>query len=247
MDNLVVNIVLPAGFALMTGEILDKDMTLLVVGSITPWYASIDMVRTEGGIYLGELGDLAVSASIYKNSRQADIFSCRNASVPAAGLPSTDSAVKEYNNFLFSRQTYVAKRSAYQCMLNVYDLAGSRGSKTLGNLSVTRMSFNKGESIPRKLDEIKKEFQEMEIVIKSGGTIGAGGTVKSNFSAKQKYGSDSPPGRLWITTGLGANHKSIPGYGSEGAPVKYSSSPVIGWRYGNYGGGSLITFPKVIF
>ena len=248
MENLVVNIVLPAGLALTTGEILGEDSTLIVVGAITPWYTSIDMVRTEGGIYLGTLQDLAISAEIYKSSKQADVLTCRNVSVPPAGLSPGDAALKEYNNFLYSREMYVAKQAAYHCMLNVYDLAGSRGSKTLGNFSVSRMNMNRGESMPRKLDEVKKEFDDLRIVLQSGGIIGVGGTAKAGFAAKQKYNlTDTPPGRLWITTGLGANRKTIPGFGSEGAPVKYSSSPVMGWRFGRYSGGYVTIFPKAIF
>ena len=67
-------------------------------------------------------------------------------------------------------------------------------------------------------------------------------------AAKGKYGDpDAPAGRLWMTTGMGANRTSIAGYGSDGKPVKFGSPSVIQWRVGRYMGGYLSVVPKFMF
>jgi hypothetical protein len=127
----------------------------------------------------------------------------------------------------------------------VWDVNASKGVKTLGNFSVTRFSQTKDEEVPKKLTELDKEVTDWTIVVQSGGAIGLAGRVLPAAAAKGKYGDpDIPAGRTWITTGMGANRKSIAGYGSDGKPVKFGSPPVVQWRVGRYLGGYLSVMPK---
>ena len=73
-------------------------------------------------------------------------------------------------------------------------------------------------------------------MVQSGGQVGPGGHVIGGVGAKGKYHpANTPPGRLWaVTGGIGANAKTAPGYGSEGAPVKYSSQPFVCWQPGRH-------------
>jgi hypothetical protein len=45
---------------------------------------------------------------------------------------------------------------------------------------------------------------------------------------------------------MGANMKSIPGFGSTGKPVKFGSPPVIQFRTGRYMGGYLNLIPAYV-
>jgi hypothetical protein len=250
MQNVVVHIVLPRGFALVNGQTLKEDTSLLVVGELSPWYASVDQVRLEGGVYLTKAPDIAIAAQIWQASKNADALTARLPPEPTSLDNPRPDDLTYHRWFLFyhARNNFVALRAALDTLLNVFDLAGARGSKTLANFSVTRMSFARDESMPKKTKDMEDELKKWRIVIQSGGEVGFGGHAKAGFAAKGIYDpSDAPAGRLWYTTGMGANKKTVAGWGAVGKPIKYGSPTFVNWRVGRNFGNYVSIFPKVVY
>lgn len=250
MQNAVVHIVLPRGMALKDGRALTEENDLVVVGNLFPWYASVDQVRLEGGVYLTKLGDLALAAQIWNASKSADALTCNQPPDPVSiqNPDPNDISYKQWFLFNHARNNWVAIRAALDSLHNVFDLMGARGSKTLGNFSVTKMSFSRDESLPKKTREMEDELKKARIVIQSGGRIGFGGHALPGFAAKGMYDpSDAPAGRLYYVTGMGASKKTVAGWGSAGKPVKYGSPTYVNWRVGRNFGNYISIFPKVIY
>lgn len=249
-SNAVVHIVLPRGLALQDGRVLDREVDLALVGNLHPWYASVEEVRLEGGVFLSKLGDLAVAAQVWQASKNADALTCNQPPTPQTltDPDPNDLAYKQWFLFHHARNNWVSIRAAADCLLNVQDLVGARGSKTLANFSVTKMEMNRETGLPKKLTEMNLELKGWKIVIQSGGRLGFGGHPQSGFAAKGKYDpSDAPAGRLWYTTGMGANRKTVAGWGSAGKPVKFGSPTFVNWRVGRNFGNYISVFPKVIW
>jgi hypothetical protein len=245
MDNLVVHINLPKGLKLADGRTLMTDYTLTVVGTITPFYCSIDQVRLAGGVYLNKVSDMTIASMIYEKSKDADSFSYTLTAPPTVAYTSTNQAWRTYNLKLNARQNWVKWMTALQLILNVYELSGARGSHTLANLSVQRQSITRDEGMPKKISDLQKQADAWLITLKSGGVIGPGGHVRPAFAAKGIYDpSDAPPGRLWVTTGMGANERAVPGFGSSGKPFRYASPPIVSWRKGRYEGAYVAVVDK---
>ena len=231
MLNLVINIVLPKGLRLQNGAVLEQDITLSVIGSISPFYCSVEQVQLEGGIYLKKLAELTIAKKIYEVSKDADSFSYNRPRVPNIPYDVDNPAWRQYMIWVNGRQNWVNAIAAYQLVLNIYELSGARGSHTLGNFSVQKQSIMRDEGMPKKISDLKDGAQEWLITIKSGGDIGPGGHIRGRMAAKGVYsGTDATPGRLWLTTGMGANQHTFPGPGDK--PVKFNSRPYFGWRVG---------------
>jgi hypothetical protein len=245
MDNLVVRINLPKGLRLADGRTLAEDYTVEVVGTITPFYASVQQVRLAGGIYLNKVSDITNAAMIYDQSKNADSFSYTLTAPPQIPYDPNSLAWRTYNLKLNARQNWVVWMSALQLILNVYELSGARGSHTLANFSVQRQSIMRDEGMPKKVADLQKQADDWLIVLKSGGHIGPGGHVKPGYAATGAYDpSDAPAGRLWVTTGMGANERAVPGFGSAGKPFRYASPPVVSWRKGRYEGAYVTVVDK---
>src|ERR1039458_3185025 len=140
MQNLVVNIILPKGMAIQGGAALQDDVTFQVVGQVVPWYCSTDQVRNEGGTFMHTASDIAIAAQIYKTGRDADAISFIIPHTPHAGASAHSEAVKEYDRWIYARQQYTAATATARMLTNMYDIDHSRGVKTLGNFSVTRIA-----------------------------------------------------------------------------------------------------------
>lgn len=243
MDNLVVHIVLPKGLRLTNGTVLTREATFSVVSSISPFYCSVSQVRLHGGTYLNKLADTTIADMIYEISKDADSFSFSKPTPPVAGDDPEGLATRKYKLWINARQNWVNMMAARQLILNVWDLAGTRGGKTLGNFSMQHMALVKDEGMQKKLTDMQNEAADWLIVIKSGGDVGPGGHARGRIVAKGMYDPASvPPGRLWMTTGMGANSRTIPGYGSVGSSIKYGSSPIMSWKYGRYVGGFMVPY-----
>jgi len=248
MLNTVVHVTLPKGFALTNGATLVDDTDFMVLGTISPWYSSVDQVRLEGGIYLRKLSDLTIAAQIWQTSLDADVIAAVPPAPPAPGTAPSDYGYRVWNNFVHGRNQWVSQRAALDIITKAFDLSGVRGSKTLGNFSVMRMAFGRGEGIPHLMSEMQKELDKWKIVLQSGGTIAFGGHVRANMAAKGYYSrSDKVPGRLWANTGMGAAHTSHAGHGSEGKPVKYGSPTFIDYRVGRQFGNYITMYPTVVW
>jgi hypothetical protein len=246
MQNLVVNIVLPKGLAIEGGAALQDDVTFQVVGQVVPWYCSTDQVRNQGGVFMRSASDIAIASQIYQTGRDADALSFIIPHTPHPGSNPHSEAVKEYNRWLYARQQYTCSMSTARILTNMYDIDHSRGVKTLGNFSVTRIDMNKGGGVPKKLELLFDNAEEWAMTLKSGGRVGMGGRPVPVMAAKGLYDPDFPTGRTWRVVGMGANMKSAPGYGGDGKPVKFGSPPVIQFRTGRYMGGYLNLVPAYI-
>lgn len=246
IENLVVQIILPKGLALQDGTLLNEEVTFSVCSALSPFYSSADLVRMSGGAFINTVSDFVLSLAVFRYSREADVTSYNRPSVPdeATLLDPNNKATKEYNLWLYARQSYVTNRAAYTTLSNIYDSAMSRGSKTLGNFSVQRISLSQLEGVPRKISELEKEVQGWSMALKSGGSLGFNGHIKPVMAAKMMFDpASSPPGRLWQVTGMGANRKSIPGFGSNGRPFKYMSNPLSQWYNGRHYGVYMALLP----
>jgi hypothetical protein len=243
MTNLIIRICLPKGMATVGAATLKDDTTFEVVSTIDPWYCSIDQVRLESGSFIRSSSDITVAASIYTMGREADTMIYKQPIIPSAGATPTDITVQRYQRFLIARQRYVVLGTAYRLVMNFWDINSSHGSKSLGNFAVHRESDSE---VPKKLADLKEGFEGWKLSLQSGGAIGYQGRVSAVTASKGLFGdNDAPAGRTWMVTGMGANHKSIAGYGSNGKPVKFGSPSIIQWRFGRYMGGYLSTIPKI--
>jgi hypothetical protein len=249
MKNVTIHIVLPRGLALTNGAALDTSLSYQVVSELDPYYTTIDAVRLEGGMWLNKLGDLTIALSIHQNSQKAQVISY-NRPMDPIGFNEGDLGFRRWRLFHTARQQYVTSLTAREMISNIHDLVGGRGSKTLGNLSVSRQMMQRDESIPNKLQELRDEIKQWEITIKSGGDIGPGGHARPQMAAKGFYDLDSlPAGRLWATTGMGANRKTLPGFGSNNKPMKfYTKSPFMTkWAMGNVFNSSPVALLKTSY
>lgn len=232
MDNLVLHIVLPKCLRLKDGRTMGKDTTLSVIGSIVPFYASIAQVRLAGGSNLNRLSDLTIACKIYEASKDADSLSY-NTVEPAA--PNTESW-KRWQLWANARQSYVVAISAKEILTAIYDLLGSRTSKTLANFSVNKVSIVRDEGTLKLITDLLNEANRWLMTLKSGGEIGPGGSPKGKLSTRGGQDPDNfPAGRLWAVTGLGANASSaaLPG-SSYGKPIKFASAPITSWQSQRY-------------
>lgn len=235
MKNLFVNVILPKGLRLKNGMHLYQDATFTVTSELTPFYSSVDLVRLTGGPMLNKLPDLTIAGAIFNISQQADAHTYSFPPEPASSNP-MDPIYRRKQLFLNARSNWVGNTVAADLLGAIADLAGLRGSKTLGNFSVEKLTGVNSEGIPQKVQDLNKEADRWRIVLNSGGDVGFAGHVKGTWGAKALYDVDAPAGRTWAVTGMGANAKTSSGYGSSGKPVKYSSGPLLAWRLGRYYG-----------
>jgi len=248
MQNTVVHITLPKGLALTNGATLADDTDFMVLGTVSPWYSSVDQVRLEGGIYLTKISDLTIACQIWQASLDIDVMSAVPPPAPVDGTSTSDYGYRIYNNYTHARNQWVSQRSALDIITKAFDISGVRGSKTLGNFSVMRMAFGRDEGLPRVMSEMKEEINKWRIVLQSGGTVAYGGHARPAMASKSYFDrADQIPGRLWMTTGMGAAHKTPAGLGSAGKPVKFGSPTFIDFRVGRQFGNYINLFPTVIW
>ena len=248
-DNLVIHITVPRGLRLLDGRLLASPATFDVVGSLQPYYASVDEVRLMGGVYLRKLTDLTIACMIYHISLEADVLTYNHPWRPYDIEYDTNPyhpSYKQWKDFEWARGHFVEHEAARQLIMNVFDLAMTRGTRTLGNFSIGRQEFSREEGLPKRLLDLEKTVKELKIVLKSGAMVGPAGHVKPRMAAKYLYDSnDLPrPGRLWITSGPGANAVTISGRsstGGHGKPVKYYSPWYVSRRLGRYTGPVIVS------
>lgn len=243
MQNAILTVTLPKGLRLKNGATLYRDVSFDFVSEITPYYTSVDIVRLVGGPFLGKIPDLTIASMIFNMSQQADSHTYVAPPTPMTKDPS-DPGYRRFQLFQDARSNWVSNMVAADLIGNVADLAGARGSKTLANFSVERLTGINGEGIPQRVQDLNKEAEKWRIVLNSGGDVGFGGHVKGSWGAKGLYDADYPAGRTWVVTGMGANSKSVPGFGSAGKPVKYASGPFLAWRMGRSYNSFLIPYSQ---
>ena len=243
MENLVVNIVLPKGLAIEGGAALQDDVTFQVVGEVVPWYCSTDQVRNQGGTYMRSASDISIAAQIYQTGRDADALSFV-APPRRSGAATQRPCGSEVHALDLCAAAVYDGAGHGEMLANMYDVDHARGVKTLGNFSVTRIAMNRGGGVPKKLEEL---FDDPRSGCPSERRpVGPGGRPAPVMAAKGLFDPDFPTGRTWRVTGMGANLKSIPGFGGTGKPVKFGSPPVIQFRTGRYMGGYLNMIPAYV-
>jgi hypothetical protein len=235
MTNLMVSVILPKGLRLKDGKRLYQDATFTFTSQLSPFYTSIAIVRLAGGPMLNKLPDLTIAGAIFNVSQQADSHTYVFPPEPVTNNP-LDPSFRRKQLFLNARSNWVSGTVAADLLGAVADLSGLRGSKTLANFSVEKLTGVNSEGIPQKVQDLNKEAEKWRIVLNSGGDVGFGGHVKGSWGAKALFDVDAPAGRTWVVTGMGANSKTAGGFGSSGKPVKYASGPLLAWRLGRYYG-----------
>jgi hypothetical protein len=241
--NLIVHITLPKGIKLLvTGAVLQADVTFDVCSGLTPYYASIDQVRLDGGMYIRKLADLTVASSIYSTSREADML-CSH--------PPTDTTSEQYMRYAGARNQWVTLCAARDLILNVIGLQGAPGTHVLANFSVTRQRGLEGESIGEKVAQLRRDIALYDPTLRSCGLSAPGGRPRPGMAAKGVLDwSEKTPGRTWANTGLGANAKSADfgsPTGGRGKPMGFFAStfyspPLVSLRSGIYQGA----YPLII-
>lgn len=240
--NLVLNICLPKGLALVTGQTLMRDVTLNVVSSLYPFYAGIDQVKLIGGYALRSTSDLTIACTIYNVSKEADMIS------PHSLWPFPNTP--EYQRLFNCRSQWVIAKSARDLILNLIGLVGSPGSHVLANFSVTRSKGGDTESIAAKVNELNDQLKKYVISIASHGSTLPGGHARAAFGAKGvRDWHEKTPSRQWSTTGVGANAVGpdfLSRNGGRGKPEHhfnrlYCSPSIVNWRSGVYLGSFPLT------
>lgn len=238
IQNLVFHIVLPAGLTLVSGAYLGDSVTLDVVSALTPYYASVDQVRLQGGLYVRKLSDLTIASTIYNSSKEVDLLYPPGAQTSFSNSPNAF-------RFVGARNQYVQSLAAKKLIENVFALFGMPSSHVLANLSITRGQHGLKEGIGQKITSLEETLTLYKPTIASGGNVVPGGHAKAQFAAKGVFDwTERTPARTWMTTGMGANASSQDfgsPTGGRGKPVKFFSSPfysppIINLRSGIYQG-----------
>lgn len=236
--NLIFHITLPQNLTMVSGAFLVTPATFDVVSALTPYYASVDQVRLQGGMYIRKLADLTLASMIYNASKEVDLLYPPQAQTVFTNAPNTF-------RFFGARNQYVQALATKKLIENVIGLVGVPGSHILANLSVTRQRANEKEGISQKITSLEETLKLYEVTIRSGGNVVPGGYAKAQFAAKGVFDwTERTPARTWLSTGLGANASSQDfgsPTGGRGKPVKFFSSPfysppIINLRSGIYQG-----------
>lgn len=219
--NTVFHITLPQGLALVSGAYLVSPVTFDIVSALMPYYASVDQVRLQGGLYLRKMSDLTIASMVYNSSKEVDLLNLN----PPMDLSNNTNAGRFYG----SRNQYVQALAAKRLIENIISLVGNPGSHTLANFSVTNQRPNPNEGIGQKIGSLDRALALYEPTIRSGGNTVPGGHAKPQFAAKGVFDwTERTPARTWMTTGMGANASSQDfgsPTGGRGKPVKFFSSP----------------------
>lgn len=253
MKNLVAQILLPKGLALKSGAFLDDDVVYEVISEVSPYYASVEQVRLEGGQYLSKLSDITLGAMIYQMSKRVDQLAPPEL-MPPTGAPS----MRQGNLVHRSRNIWVIAKSVETLLDNMAGLLGNASQHVLANLSISRSRGNHTADLTVKFNELAKTIKEHEITLRSWGRVMPGGRAKAGFAAKQLAELEKITSRTWQTTGMGANAVSAEmGVGTEGRgkAVRMYASPLInimrgrqsfGWsRFGYSGSGFIL--PSLVY
>lgn len=219
--NTVFHVTLPEGLALVSGAYLIESVTFDVVSALMPYYASVDQVRLQGGLYLRKMGDLTIAGMIYNSSKEVDLLNL----TPPMDLSNSGNALRFYG----SRNQYVQALATKRLIENIISLVGNPSSHTLANFSVTNQRPNPKEGIGQKITSLDETLKLYEPTIRSGGGTVPGGHAKVQFAAKGVFDwTERTPARTWLSTGMGANASSQDfgsPTGGRGKPVKFFSSP----------------------
>lgn len=250
--NIVFHITLPQGLALVNdnatppthnnGAYLTTPVTFDVVSSLMPYYASVEQVKLQGGLYLRRMSDLTVASMIYNASQQVDLLNVN----PPILIANSGNVTRFYG----SRNQYVQALAAKLLIENIIGLIGNPSSHTLANFTVTNQRPNLGEGVGQKIGSLQSMLTLYEPTIRSGGNTVPGGHPKVQFAAKGLFDwTERTPARTWMVTGMGANMVS-PDWGSptggRGKPMRVFSSPfysppITNLRTGIYQGAYSLT------
>ncbi len=220
--NMVFHVTLPEGLTVVNGAYLGCPATFDIVSALTPYYASIDQVRLQGGLYLRKLSDLTLASMIYNCSKEVDLLYPPGALTTFSNSPNTF-------RFFGSRNQYIQALCAKKLMENILGLVGVPASHVLANLSISKQRANNKEGIAQKITSLEETLALYKPTIVSGGNVVPGGYAKFQFAAKGVFDwTERTPARTWMSTGMGANASSQDfgsPTGGRGKPVKFFSSP----------------------
>jgi hypothetical protein len=219
---MVFHVTLPQGLTLVNGAYLGAPTTFDIVSALMPYYASVDQVRLQGGMYLRKLSDLTLASMVYNTSKEVDLLYPPGAQTSFSNSPNVF-------RFYGSRNQYVQALCAKKLIENVIGLVGVPAAHILANLSITRQRANEKEGLGQKITSLEETLALYKPTIVSGGNVVPGGYAKAQFAAKGVFDwTERTPARTWLSTGMGANASSQDfgsPTGGRGKPVKFFSSP----------------------
>jgi len=231
LTNVMIQIHFPPGFSLVDGSMFHDGHNITVISRLEPYYSSTDLVRLEGGVYLGSLDDMTVAAMIYIESKEADTLTYARPQPPDPGDPPDSPKSLAWNRFVYARQRYVTLHSAAKLLINVFDLMLTRGIKRLGNFEIQKLQNFKVTGAPNKYEALMEEAKQWLLAVQSAGSIGKGGRPK--FAMVEPNSTlVNTPGRLWMVTGMGANTAGwpLPSADPRLPPMRFFSPAFFIWR-----------------
>lgn len=176
---------------------LGSDIQLTFSTVYSPYYASTDLVRLEGGAWLDFIPDDTLSLMIHWSSLEADYITTPGCKGPQFG---------------FARQKFVAMDTILKCLTlpggssvvrgGGYPNSGKR--KMLGDLMIDSGGGANSQTTASGLDiETLRYFRtqrdEWWRVVNAGGTIVPGQGLSPTFAVKGEFDPDRRnSGRLWL-------------------------------------------------
>lgn len=201
-NNELITIELDSTIAnLAEDKTLGEDITITWATTISPLYASPDLIRLEAGPWIEWLPDLTLAIYIHIASKEADYIS---------GLSGCSVGKCNIKNFNFARMKFVTFDAALRALLLpggytqslVGSAANASGQKSLGDLSInlgsSRISTSSGVD-QNTLDYLRKQKDDWWAVVNAGGCIVPGQGQGPTYAVRGICDPDRKfAGRLWL-------------------------------------------------
>jgi hypothetical protein len=198
LNNQLIIVELDASIASYVGDVLGSDVQVTFATVMTPFYASVDLVRMEGGPWLDFVPDITLAMMIQWSSREVDFI--------------TPAGKKSGDRISFARAKFVMFDSVLRC----FNLPGSYanqpggvlgGKKALGDLSITSGT---GSVVSRTasgidtytLSDLKAKRAEWWRVVNANSEINPGQSLGFETAQKGRFDPDRRlDGRQWADPG----------------------------------------------
>jgi hypothetical protein len=208
-----------------TGLTLGEDIQMGFTTRLTPYYASIDLVRMEVGPWIDFIPDITLAMMIHWASKEADFTVCKS--------PNDSERLR------FALAKFVIFDTALRTLFlpgasNYQPTAGSGATKWLGDLRIVAGAGSQLAKTASGIDmetigHMRKERSEWFRVINAGANITYGQSYGYSTPVKGEWNPDKRlTGRLWLDPDCytyskpGINTKVLP-YGSKKGKFYYQN------------------------